>query len=393
MYTAYEHARILSARSHLTQKHLGAERVRREIIRLCQAGLDARTLRIETIKQLRKVLPIDVYFFATADPATLLFTGVTADDILAKATPQFIENEFLQDDVNKFAWLARGVQPVGGLVQGTHHHLEQSRRYREILTPLGLGDELLAALIIHDVCWGFLCLHRDRSSPPFTPAEAVFLDRLTPHLATGLRNALLLSAAMAAPLVDDSPGLLLLADDISVVAMTPAAERLLANLAEADRLPIHGLPYAVYAAAARLQASERDGDGTPELPPKVRLRTASGQWLVLHASRSASANAEGHIAIIFEMARPVEIAQLLVQAYALSRRESEIVRLVAQGQSTRELAETFHITANTVQDHLKAIFEKVGVRSRRELVGQLFAQQYQPHIAAGHTLGTDGWFA
>jgi DNA-binding CsgD family transcriptional regulator/GAF domain-containing protein len=380
----------------MTLKQLGAERIRREIIRLCQAGFDARTLRIETMKQLRKALPIDVSFFATVDPATLLFTDVTADDILAKATPRFIENEFLQDDLNKFTWLASGVQPVSSLVQMTDQRLEHSRRYREILAPLGLGDELRAALIARDVCWGFLCLHRDQSSPPFTPAEAAFLQRLTPHLAEGLRRALLLGAAVAAPFLDDAPGLLLLADDLSVAAITPAAERLLADLAESDRLPIHGLPHAVYAAAARLQArerdSERDSEGAPELLPKVRLRTAAGQWLILHASRSAGANTEGRIAVIFEVARPVEIAQLIVQAYALSHRESEIVQLVAQGQPTTQIAATFHITSNTVQDHLKAIFDKVGVRSRRELVSQLFAQHYQPHIAADHRPGADGWF-
>ncbi len=377
----------------MAQKQLEAERVRREIIRLCRAGLDSHTLRIEAIKQLRKVLHIDASFFATADPATLLFTGVIADDILAKATPRFIENEFLQDDVNKFAWLARGIEPVGGLLQGTHHQLEQSRRYREILAPLGFGDELRAALITRDVCWGFLCLHRDRSSPPFTSAEAAFLHRLTPHLAEGLRNALLLGAATVRPFFDDAPGLLLLADDFSVTAMTPAAERHLADLAEADQLPKHGLPHAVYAAAARLQADERNSDGASELPPKVRLRTAAGQWLVLHASRSVGTDAAGHIAVIFEVARPVEIARLIVQAYALSPRESEIVQLVAQGQPTTQIATTFHITANTVQDHLKAIFDKVGVRSRRELIGQLFAQQYQPRIVADQDLGIDGWFA
>jgi DNA-binding CsgD family transcriptional regulator len=294
--------------------------------------------------------------------------------------------------VNKFAWLARSGQPVGGLDQQTHQQMGQSRRYREILAPMGLGDELRAALITQDVCWGFLCLHRDRSGQPFTPVEAAFLRRLAPHLAEGLRDTVLLGAATAKT-SSDAPGLLLLAEDLSIVAMTPTAERLLAEVAEADRFPIHGLPAAVSAAAARLQATERHSEGTPELAPKVRLRTASGQWLVLHASRPRGATADGQIAVIFEVARPVEIAQLIVQAYALSRRESEIVRLVAQGLSTTEMAETFQITSNTVQDHLKAIFEKVGVRSRRELVGQLFAQQYQPRIATGQGLGADGWFS
>ncbi len=72
-----------------------AEQVRRELIRLCHAGLDSRTLRIECMKQLRTVIPIDLSFFSTLDPATLLFTGAVVDEILQRATPQFIENEFL----------------------------------------------------------------------------------------------------------------------------------------------------------------------------------------------------------------------------------------------------------------------------------------------------------
>ena len=356
-----------------------AEQIRRELLRLCHAGLDSRTLRVEILKRLNIVIPIDVSFFTTADPATLLFTGAVIDE-LASATPQFIENEFLQDDVNKFAWMARSNTPVVNLVQATRGELERSRRYREILAPLALGDELRAALITGGACWGFMCLHRDHSSPHFTLAEAAYLARLTSHFAEGLRTA------------SDEPGLLLLADDLSVVAITPAAERWLTEVGEADWPRKQPLPYAVSAVVGRLQALERGHDAQPDLVPKVRLRTASGHWLVLHASRLSGPGAQGHIAVIFEVARPSEIAPLIVQAYDLSKRESEVLQSVARGLSTTEIAEAFHISPNTVQDHLKAIFEKVGVRSRRELVGQLFAQQYQPRIASGHGLDVNGWF-
>ncbi len=368
-----------------------AERVRREIIRLCHAGLDSRTLRIELIKRLRKVIPIDVFFFTTADPATLLFTGVMVDEVLERATPQFIENEFLKDDVNKFSWLARSTTPVGSLIQATGRELEQSPRYQEILAPLALGDELRAALMTSGVCWGFLCLHRDRSSPHFTAAEAAFIGRLTPHIALGLRKALLLGSTTGPPLPDE-PGLLLLAEDLSVVAITPAAERWLTELREVNWSRKLALPPAIYAVAAHLQAMERSNYAQPTQMPRVRLRSISGHWLVLHASHLSGPSAQGQIAVIFEVARPVEIAPLIVQAYDLSKREGEIMQSVLRGLSTSEMADTFYISSHTVQDHLKAIFEKVGVHSRRELVGQLFAQQYQPHLVLGRDVDANGWF-
>jgi hypothetical protein len=172
------------------------------------------------MKRLRKVIPIDVSFFTTADPATLLFTEAVVDEILERATSQFLENEFLQDGVNKFSRLARSATSVGSLIQATQHELEQSPRYRDILAPLALGDELRAALITGGTCWGFMCLHRDRSTPHFTAAEAAFLGRLTPHIAEGLRKSLLLRNTTGATLLDE-PGLLLLDDDLSVVAITP----------------------------------------------------------------------------------------------------------------------------------------------------------------------------
>jgi DNA-binding CsgD family transcriptional regulator len=370
-----------------------AERIRQEIVRLCHAGLDSRTFRVETVKRLRKLIPVDASFFATADPATLLFTGAVVDDVLARAAPRFVENGFLQEDAVKFARLARGRSPVGTLGAATRGELARSPRYQEILAPMDLGDELRAALVVGSKCWGFMCLHRERSSPNFTPAEAAFLAKLTPHVAEGLRTALLIGDARVASPPPDGPGLLLLGDDLSLAAVTPAAEGWLTEVAMSDWPSSSELPEAVYAVAARLLALERgSGHAPPDLMPRTRLRTASGRWLVLHASRLRAADTEGRIAVIFEEARPAEIAPLIVDAYGLTKREGEITKLVLRGLSTAEVSGELHITPNTVRDHFKAIFDKVGVRSRRELVGQVFAQQYQPRMATGHELAADGWF-
>ncbi len=373
-----------------------AEHIRQEIIRLCHAGLDSRTFRVEAIRRLRKLIPLDVSFFATADPATLLYTSAVRDDVLAQATPQFLEREFLKDDPIKFVRLARGGSPADSLGLATKGELARSPRYQEILAPMDLGDELRAALVVGSKCWGFMCLHREHCSPNFTPAEAALLAKLTPHLAEGLRTALLIGGvggAQVTSLPPDGPGLLLLEDDLSLAAITPAAEGWLAEVAESYWPGPSELPEIVYAVAARLLALERGGSHVPsDLMPRTRLRTASGRWLVLHASRLRAAGTEGQIAVIFEEARPSEIAPLIVDAYGLTKREGEITRLVLRGLSTAEVSEELHITSNTVRDHFKAIFDKVGVRSRRELVGQVFAQQYQPRMATGHELDADGWF-
>ncbi len=79
-------------------------------------------------------------------------------------------------------------------------------------------------------------------------------------------------------------------------------------------------------------------------------------------------------------------------AYGLTRQQQTLTLLVCRGLSTREIAERLHISTNTVQDHLESIFDKVGVRSRRELVTTILREQYLPRALAGRPLGPSGFF-
>lgn len=350
---------------------------RLDVIRLCHSALDSRTLRNELLRRLQAVIPFDYAYFSTTDPATQLGSS----SVLIKEPPEwcmpfYVENEFLQDDFIKFSAMQRSQQFTGILSEATGHQLHRSQRYREMLAPMSMGDELRAIFVADTACWGTLCLHREAAKTGYTPAEAAALAQVIPHIADGLRKALILSR-VSSTTTPYGPGVMILTDDSLVIATTAAAEYWLAELSEAERADRGVMPAAVRSVIGQLKAIER-GQAPVGATPKVRLHTRSGHWIVLYASRLRGPDGQTQISVVFDVAQPAEIAPLIMQAYELTKREGEVTQCVLRGWSTHEIAARLHISQHTVQDHLKAVFEKVSVGSRGELAARIFLQQHQP---------------
>jgi DNA-binding CsgD family transcriptional regulator len=344
-----------------------ARRALDDLVRHCHSGLGAADLQIRLLRSLRRVVPADAAFFATADPQTLLFTAAFAEEPLSAATPLFMDNEFAGTDVNTFAGLATGAAHVASLDSVTGGDRGSSPRYRDIMRPLGLGDELRVALVLGSQCWGYLCLHRTDGASGFTEHELALVGAAAPHLAHALRQAVLMRRPAAAAGAH-GPGVVMLNDDLSVVAVTPQAAQLLERIeARPGSVP---LPVCVYAAAMALRAIE-DGTAAPETIPISRVLARDGAWLTVHASRLSGPPREQRITIVLEQADATSTVSLRLSAYGLSHRETEVATLVLRGTSTRGISAALHISQHTVQDHLKSVFDKVGVRSRRELVGTM----------------------
>ncbi len=66
--------------------------------------------------------------------------------------------------------------------------------------------------------------------------------------------------------------------------------------------------------------------------------------------------------------------------YGLSDREKEVVALVLRGASTRGISRALHISESTVQGRLSHVFDKVGVKSRRELLKRLCLENMRPGL-------------
>ncbi|HEX2304545.1 MAG TPA: LuxR C-terminal-related transcriptional regulator, partial [Gaiella sp.] len=203
----------------------------------------------------------------------------------------------------------------------------------------------------------------------------------------GARLGLLVGEA-SEPDAPDAPGLVVLRDDWSVESLTPGVERWLAEMPDGDWESHGRLPSVVLAVAGRALRTATGADAPGEVAV-ARVLSRSGTWIVLHGA-SLVADGARRVAVIVEPGHPDRITPLLMAAYGLTEREQDVTRLVLQGESTAQIARELSVSAHTVQQHLKGIFEKTGVRSRRDLVGKVFFTHYEPRLRDNERRVVDG---
>jgi DNA-binding CsgD family transcriptional regulator len=354
------------------------ERARDAIVRLAGQGLDLPTFWRESSHALARVVPHCMTpCWYTLDPSSLLVTSHYQTEVL-ELPPEILIHEYLEDDVHKMADVARSERGVSTLHEATGGDPSRSPGYNLYMRPFGVEQELLVALRTRSGdAWGMLGLYREQGEPLFAADELRFLRDVAPYLAEGTRRGLLVGEATD-PEGPEAPGLVVLREDWSVEALTPGVERWLAELPDSDWQDRGTLPPAVLAVAGRALRTAEGMDAPGEIA-LARVLSQAGRWMVLHGA-SLVADGTRRVAVIIEPAHPARIASLLMAAYGLTEREQDVTRLVLQGNSTAEIAGRLRVSAQTVQQHLKSIFDKTGVRSRRELVGKVFFAHYEPRL-------------
>jgi DNA-binding CsgD family transcriptional regulator len=366
-----------------------------EIERLCQTGLDSEAFPTTMAERLRRAVPFDGYAVVTLDPLSGLATNFHFSEEMGSEDDArfFLENIYFEDDVLDYGWMARNRIAAMTLSEATGGELERALRYREFNGPKGFGPGVRAVLTVHGKPWGGLCLVRGRDVEDFSEREVEFLRRVSPHLGAGMRaltlrfESRLETAAGDVGVAFDSPasqavGVLNLDQSGRVTRYTAAAEHLLRELGapETRRRGERDLPMAIWAVVGALRRTlGARPDRAPSEIPCLRVRARSGGWLTLQASLTESGD-DGAVetVVVITPAGPAEMVQLRTTAYGLSAREKEVVDLIVRGFSTRQISRSLYISESTVQGHLSHVFDKVGVKSRRELLKHLFLDNLSP---------------
>lgn len=370
---------------------LTAERVRQDVEVLSRGGLDLETFLEEASESVRRAVPWEAACLATNDPGTHLLTSARKYGHLRTVDSrdhEFALIEYGTVEPTAFYEIATASLPAAGVHLTHGGEVERSGRMSSFMVPhFGFGDE--ARLVFKDgaQAWGTMALFRGSDDQPFAPDDVDFLASMSDLFARGVRGGLLARMAVEAPPAHQGPVVLIVGSDDHILQMSAGAEDRISGLTTGD-FACH--PTSVVGAV--VGAARRFARGETTVPPRARVRHGSGLWLVVHASPlSGAGDRQGEVVVTIEEARPPEIVALVVAAFGLTQRERDVTQLVLQGVDTKEIAATLHVSTYTVQDHLKSVFDKADVRSRRELISRIYFDQYVPRIGA--ELSPSGWFA
>jgi len=344
-------------------------RCRERLERLATSTLDCESIQREAIADLQRLVGFDRWCWSLADPKTLLPLGGVAEHDYGPRVPRALELEYAGGDFAAKDVLARRANLAGSLSTETGGDLARSPRWDEVMRPVGIGDIAVVACRDAHGCWGWIEAYRDGGDRPFQDDDLEFLANAGPALGSALRRGLGFTPPGRGTAEPSTTGVIVLNADLRVVGATAGARSWIDAFPLASLFTAWGmLPATIYPVATRARA----GGGATEAHALDRV--ADGRWVMIEAA-PLEERAHGEIAVTLRDATSRETFGRRCRIYGLSPREREVVAALVAGLDTRAVTERLFISPHTVQDHLKSVFEKMSIHSRREMLAKLSAPQ------------------
>ncbi|MFH1138339.1 MAG: helix-turn-helix transcriptional regulator [Pseudomonadota bacterium] len=345
----------------------------RDVLELGRRVLECREpdeLRLNALELLEKDFHCDsANFFLTQarggklDLAGVITRGVTAENLAGFRDYYFRFDPFLRHFPPPAPILTMDqVSPPDRLLQ--------SEYYNDFLRPQAIHHQLTMAVRSEGRVAGVVALFRSRKRRNFSQTEIIKADLCLAYLSGALEKVMLTDRAFkrhraAEALASGLPcrGVAVADRSLEVIFFNHGAEKAFGPAGDENAM---ALPPEVTRACREILAGEREGGlrfllnrDSRAQPVEVGVRLinhpeAGPLFLISCGSDQASGNWMNKLA-----------------ARGVSRREMEVVHLVLQGLTNAEISRRLYISLHTVENHLKAIFRKLGVKNRASLIGAL----------------------
>ena len=320
----------------------------------CYSMRALEELRQGMLPGLRRLVPCDIVSYNEAD-----FTAqrmIALDDPVGSmtddATDQFLRYGHQNPLVGHFQQPGVDGRPRKWSDFITRRELHATDIYRNAYEPMGVEYQMAFALPSAPELLIGLALNREKRD--FTERDFTVVNMVRPHLVrayVAAREHEALGRRLAAlerGMSDAGRGLVLLGSDGSVEFASESAIRVLGS---------EGLPDTVreWLRTEARRAGSLDGAS----PLFLETAPRAGRWCTC-----CRHGREGEQDSLIVEASAEALGAEALRGLGLTARQAEVLRLVALGEQTSAIARSLGISARTVEKHLQAIFERLGVRSR-----------------------------
>ncbi|QIB65432.1 helix-turn-helix transcriptional regulator [Kineobactrum salinum] len=250
--------------------------------------------------------------------------------------------------------------------------LRSSDYYRKFLQPNDLGDVIGLVFPVDNGGPQMLCvgIHRSSQQPRFTELQDLALDAISGSLRLVLQNLCLRTS------VAEQSALINALDATTTGVEFAVFDRQLRMLRASRRLRALFQQTAA-GAGGRLRSvaagllSRSDDDPVTHAAIELDDRFSGELRLVRD-------DGEAHFVLIVPednraAPAPPTLGEVLRGRHDLTPRECDVVEQVAKGFSNAGTASALGISIRTVENHLRAVYDKLGVNSRTQLISRIYA--------------------
>jgi DNA-binding CsgD family transcriptional regulator len=257
-----------------------------------------------------------------------------------------------------------------------------SEYYNEFLREQSIHHEMVIYLRSQDRRLGLIALFRPPGGMCFSSEEMTKAELIAPYLAGALEKTMVSEQFMKSDGIIKSitsnlrnKGIIILDETLEPVYQNEEAVKISSMICNAEgsrEKSFGGLPRELYLPCQRLKDSFHVKKRLEPFQEEFRQPIRAGEQRISVRLHLLPCGERSPLFLIYlELDKPPFLLAQSENQFGLTRREVEIVNLLYLGLKNSEISERLFISEHTVENHLKSIYQKLGVNNRTRLIHRL----------------------
>jgi DNA-binding CsgD family transcriptional regulator len=355
----------------------------REVLFISRIALECTTpdeLICQVLSQLEPIFKTNSlnFYYASRSSQKLNLKGAVGRGIEDKYFIQFRDYYHRLDPFFKI-WLANPNQTIITDQLAHLKNLTSSEYYNDFFRPQSIHHQMSIYLKRKSRLLGVFSLFRPQSASHFSSRDLAKANLMASYLTSSLKQALTTRTMAEQGSIIDSmvteipyEGVLVLDASLEAIYQNESALIIMSNLNESEGgREIHQglIPMEIYLRCREFLRSSRQ-DETSVLNHRQFdiISPVDNQKISINLHLIASPKKDPLLVVYLEPERKRLDMTKCKQQFCLSQRELEVVSLLANGLTNKEIGEKLFISEYTVENHLRSIYRKMDVNNRTSVV-------------------------